>query len=56
MVGGEDLLTDERFFWPCGEAGCLNNGGEVFLAVGVPSRRWEVHLVALLQLDSQGPG
>ena len=52
-AGGRDLqLLRASCFWLCGEGCCLDNGEEVFLAIGVPSRECRVYLVALLQQES----
>ena len=53
MAGGRDLkLLRASCFCLRGEGGCLDTGEEVLLALGVPSRRCGVYLVALLQLES----
>lgn len=53
VAGGKDLKLLRTFcFWLCGEGGCLDTGEEVLLALGVPSRRCGVYLVALLQPES----
>ena len=53
MAGGRDLKhLRASCFCLCGEGGCLDTGEEVLLALGVPSRRCGVYLVALLQLES----
>ena len=54
VAGGRDLKLLRAFcFWLCGEGGCLDTGEEVLLALGVPSRRCGVYLVALLHLESE---
>ena len=53
VAGGRDLkLLRASCFCLRGEGGCLDTGEEVLLALGVPSRRCGVYLVALLQLES----
>lgn len=53
MAGGRDFQLLKVSCFILWRRGCLDNGEEVFLVFGVPSRRCKVYLVAK---SSQGPG